>query len=455
MPPSAFDLIIRGGTIVSSTRTEKSDIGIQGESIVSIGDLSQSDADEVVDATGLHVFPGIIDTQVHFREPGMEWKEDIESGTRSAVAGGVTTIFEMPNTKPPTTDAEALWDKLHRAHGRAWCDFAFFVGATRENIPHLAELERAPGTPGIKIFMGSSTGDLLVDDPDDLRRVLTAGKHRCAVHAEDEARLRLRKLEYEQGQGHYPSGVHAHPVIRDEEAAVLATRKLLDASQSTGRPVHVLHVSTADELQMIQKAKSDGIPVTAEVTPQHLWFHAPDCYDRLGTKAQMNPPVRNLQHRDALRQALIDGLFDVVGSDHAPHTLEEKSKEYPQSPSGMPGVQTLLPVMATLSRRDDLFSLETLCRIACENPALIYGISKKGRIAIGYDADVCLVDIQGTFTVEKDWLQSRCGWSPFEGERLHGRPISTCVRGNWVMREGEFRQPIGKAARFDWKLPGN
>ncbi len=452
---AAFDTLIIGGTVVSSEREELADVGILDGKIAAIGNLSQADAAETVHAKGLHVFPGVIDTQVHFREPGLEHKEDLESGTRAAVAGGVTTVFEMPNTNPTTTTAEALWDKLHRAHGRAWSNYAFFVGASKDNLEHLAELEMAPGAPGIKIFMGSSTGPLLVDDQASLRSVLENGQRRCPIHAEDEARLRHRKLSYENGEEHWGEGARAHPFIRDAEAARLATAKILKLSEETGRPVHILHLSTADEVPLLQDAKRRGLGTTVEVTPQHLWFFAPDCYERLGTLAQMNPPIRDSWHQQALRISLVEGLFDVIGSDHAPHTLEEKQRDYPHSPSGMPGVQTLLPVMLTLVKQGGLLDLKRLTRLCCEAPAEIYGVQGKGKIEVGYDADLAIVDFEKRFKVEKSWLQSKCGWSPFEGETLCGLPICTMVGGLLAMRDGAMQgTPSGQMVRFNWKPSG-
>lgn len=447
-----YDTLILNGLLVTPERVESADIAVRDGKIAAIGDFKQSDANAVIDAKGLHVFPGVIDTQVHFREPGLEHKEDLESGTRAAVCGGVTTIFEMPNTSPTTTTPEALWDKLHRAHGRAWCNYAFFVGAAKDNIDLLAELEMAPGSPGIKIFMGSSTGPLLVDGEENLRQVLLNGTRRCPIHAEDEERLRHRKLEYERGEAHWGDGARAHPQIRDPEAARLATHRILRLSRATGRPVHILHVSTADELSLIREAKAEGIGTTAEITPQHLWFHAPDCYERLGTFAQMNPPIRDATHQAALRQAVSDGLFDVVGSDHAPHTLEEKQRDYPHSPSGMPGVQTLLSVMISLAKDTGLLDLMAIARLCSYAPAEIYGVQNKGRIEEGYDADLALVDVERRFTVEQSWLQSKCGWSPYEGEELAGFPTGTMIQGNWALRDGAIQGlPSGQMVRFDWK----
>lgn len=441
-----FDLLILNGTVCSSRSQELADVGIVGGTIAAVGDLKQSSAGEVVDATGLHVLPGAIDTQVHFREPGLEHKEDIESGTRGAIMGGVTTIFEMPNTVPTTSTREALEDKLRRADNRAWCDYAFFVGATTDNASDLRELEMLPGTPGVKIFMGSSTGTLLVPDDDHLRAVLTNGTRRCPIHAEDHQRLEARKALV--GENPHPRD---HPFLRDEECARHATERILALSKETDRPVHILHLSTLDEIPLIARAKAEGLGTTVEITPQHLHFHAPDCYDRLGTLAQMNPPVRSIEHRDALRAAFRDGFFDMIGSDHAPHTLEEKALPYPKSPSGMTGVQTLVPVMLNFVH-DGLTSLGEFVRMACEGPAEHYGINGKGFIEQGMDADLCLADLRQSRVVERGWIQSKSGWSPYEGDRLTGWPVHTVLRGRLVVREGALLgKPQGLPASFSWK----
>lgn len=423
------------------------DVGIADGRIAGLGDFAQADAEATVDATGLHVIPGVIDTQVHFREPGMEHKEDLESGTRAAIVGGVTTVFEMPNTRPATTTREALDEKLRRAQGRAWCDYAFFVGASSENLEELCLLERAPGTPGVKIFHGSSTGSLLVEEEELLRQVLRHGERRCPIHSEDEARNRERKSLISTNP--HP---REHPILRDAESARIATERVLRLSAETGRPVHILHVSTADELPLLERAKVDGLGVTCEITPQHIWFAAPEAYERLGSLAQMNPPIRSAEHRQALRDAVRAGLFDVVGSDHAPHTLEEKSRPYPESPSGLPGVQTLLPVMLTLHKREGLFSLPEFVTLACEGPARLYGIAKKGRIAPGYDADLALVDLSRETVFDRSMVASKCGWSPFEGETLVAPPVHVVLRGKLVASEGRaLGAPIGAPVRFTWK----
>ena len=441
----SFELVIRNALLTSGAHQELGDLAVQGGKIAAVGRVEGS-AQEEFDAKGLVLIPGLIDTQVHFREPGLEHKEDLESGTRAAIIGGVTSIFEMPNTNPTTTTAEALADKLNRAKGRSWCDYSFFVGATTENVGDLAALEQLPGTPGIKVFMGSSTGPLLVGDDDHLRQVLRAGKRRVPIHAEDEPRNRERKALI-SGSPH----PREHPFLRDAESARLATERILALSQETGRPVHILHVSTGDELPMIDRAKKRGLGTTAEVTPQHLWFHAPDCYERLGTLAQMNPPIRGSEHQMALRQGLYEGVFDVFGSDHAPHTLEEKKLPYPQSPSGMPGVQTMLPALLTMANQG-LMDMRTLVRMACENPAKIYGVKNKGHLKEGYDADLVLVDPQRRTLFQRSMVASKCGWSPYEGAEFVGWPIHVWLRGLRVVEENSLAErQSGSQVKFDWK----
>ncbi|MGE5147708.1 MAG: dihydroorotase, partial [Candidatus Eiseniibacteriota bacterium] len=332
-----FDLVIKGGTCLTPAGRVATDVGVSGGRVAALGDLGRAAAAETIDAKGLHVLPGVVDTQVHFREPGLEHKEDLESGTRAAALGGVTAVFEMPNTNPSTTTAEALADKVKRAQGRVWCDIAFFVGATPDNAVELTTLERLPGCCGVKIFMGSSTGSLLVAEDEAVARVLSHGFRRCAVHSEDEARLKERRKLVEGG-----APVHQHPEWRDAETALRSTRRLVALAERARRRVHVLHVTTADEIPLLAEHKD---LVTVEVTPQHLTLAAPECYDRLGSYAQMNPPIRDARHREGLWRGIADGIVDVIGSDHAPHTREEKAKPYPQSPSGMPGVQTLVPIM--------------------------------------------------------------------------------------------------------------
>lgn len=427
--PERFDLIVKNGTCLTPSGRIEADIGIRDGRIAALGSLGSASGEAEIDAKGLHVLPGVIDTQVHFREPGNEHKEDLESGTRAAVMGGVTAVFEMPNTKPSTTDAAALNDKIARMKDRAWCDFAFFVGATAENADQLGELERLPGCCGVKIFMGSSTGGLLVHDDATLKRVLANITRRAAVHAEDEPRLIERAAIAKEA-----ARPHAHPDWRDVETAVRATTRLLAAAREARRRVHVLHITTAEEMAILAGHKDIA---TVEATPQHLTLTAPDCYDRLGTLAQMNPPVREARHRDGLWQAVADGVVDVIGSDHAPHTREEKAAAYPASPSGMPGVQTLVPVLLTHVAEGRL-TLERFVDLTSAGAARIYNIACKGRIALGYDGDLTLVDLSARRTITDDWIESTCGWTPFNGMDCTGWPMATVIRGQVVMRDGEL-----------------
>ncbi len=447
MKTAPFDLILKGGTLVTPAGPRVADAGVRNGHIAALGALDTGAGGQVVDARGLHVLPGVIDTQVHFREPGLEHKEDLASGTAAAALGGVTAVFEMPNTTPSTLTASDLQDKLRRAEGRAWVDHAFFMGAAAENVEHLAALEQQPGCCGVKVFMGSSTGNLLVDDDKTLLQALRGGKRRMAIHAEDEARLRERLALVRGG-----ADVAQHPEWRDVETARLATQRVLNLARRAGRRVHVLHVTTAEEIPLLAANKDLA---TLEVTPQHLTLAAPECYESLGTLAQMNPPIRELRHQEALWRAIDQGIVDVIGSDHAPHTREEKARPYPASPSGMPGVQTLLPLMLDHVNAGRL-TLERLVDLLCAGPQRIYGVAGKGRIAVGYDADFTVVDLKARREITAKWLAAKCGWSPFEGMTVTGWPKATIVRGHIAMREDELQGlPIGRPVCFTESLLGN
>ncbi|MGQ3027289.1 MAG: dihydroorotase [Ferrovibrionaceae bacterium] len=443
---ASYDLIIAGGEVATPSGLARGDVAVRGGRIVAIGALDRGTAAQVIEATGLTVLPGVIDSQVHFREPGLEHKEDLASGTAAAALGGVTAIFEMPNTKPGTTTAAALEDKLARARGRAWVDHAFYVGAAADNVDELARLENLPGAAGIKVFMGSSTGTLLVADDETLGRVLSQGRRRVAIHAEDEDRLIARRHIAAESGGR----AHAHPDWRDVDSALMATRRLLKLARHTGRRVHVLHVTTAEEMALLAEHRDIA---TVEATPQHLTLAAPDAYDRLGTYAQMNPPIRDERHRAALWQAVTDGVVDVIGSDHAPHTIEEKARAYPDSPSGMPGVQTLLPLLLDHVAAGRL-TLARLIDLTSAGAQRVFGVAAKGRIALGYDADFTIVDLKRRQRIEESWLASKCGWSPFTGMTVTGWPVMTIVRGHVVMRDGALQgAAIGEPVRFTEALP--
>ncbi len=429
-----FDCVFAGATVVNQDGEGVRDIGVSGGRIAGIGDLSAAAAGERVDCRGLHILPGVIDSQVHFREPGLTHKEDLATGARSAVLGGVTAVFEMPNTNPQTTNAAALADKLARAHGRMACDFAFWVGGTHENVADIAELERLPGAAGIKVFMGSSTGSLLVADDAGVLEILKRTRRRAAFHSEDEARLIARKGE------RVPGDPASHPIWRDEIAALTCTERLVRLAREARAQVHVLHISTRQEIDFLAGAKDVA---SCEATPHHLTLSSED-YSRLGTKLQMNPPVRGPEHRDGVWRGIAQGIVDVLGSDHAPHTLAEKAKPYPESPSGMTGVQTLVPIMLDHVAAGRL-SLARFVDLTSAGPQRLFGIASKGRIAVGYDADLTVVDLKRREAIRDSWIASRCGWTPYDGKTVTGWPVGTVIRGVRVMWEGEVLAEGGGA----------
>jgi dihydroorotase len=437
--PQNFDLLIRGGIVATPNGIAEGDVGVINGRIAAIGALGNARAAEVFEAKGLHVLPGVMDTQVHFREPGNAHKEDLATGSLAAILGGVTAVFEMPNTVPPTTTVEAVQDKLARAAGRMHCDHAFYAGAAPKNIADLAMLEKLPGVCGIKAFLGSSTGTLLLNKEEDILAALKSGTRRVAVHSEDEDRMIERKALAERGRP------QTHPVWRDAESARMSTERVLRLARAAGRRLHVLHITTGDEIPLLAAAKDIS---TAETTPQHLTLSAPECYDRLGTYAQMNPPIRDEAHRLALWEAVRDGVIDVIGSDHAPHTREEKDKTYPESPSGMPGVQTLATIMLDHVNKGNL-TLERFIDLTASGPQRIFGIAGKGRIALGYDADFTIVDMGLTREIQNQWIASTCGWTPFDGMKTKGWPVATILRGRTVMRDfAATGKADGKPVRF-------
>ncbi len=419
----------KSGQLVEQT----TDVSIQNGRIVDIGAGSHFTAAKKISAKGLHLLPGAIDTQVHFREPGFPEKEDLATGTLAAIFGGVTSIFEMPNTQPPTLTAIDMADKMTRAKGRAWCNYSFYMGASPVNAERLSELENLPGVCGVKMFMGSSTGNLIVGTDDVIEMVLKNGRRRVAVHAEDETRLKERKkIVLEQ-----PGDPCLHPVWRDVETALIATKKVLKMARKYNRPVHILHVSSAEEAELLASQKDIA---TFEVTPQHLTLFAPDCYEKLGTFAQMNPPIREKRHLEALWTAIAKGHADVIGSDHAPHTIAEKKLTYPDTPSGLTGVQTLLPLMLHHSVEGRL-SLKRVVELTAQNPAKIFFVKNKGEIRVGFDADFVLVDMKKPKLIQNSWIQSRCGWTSYDGMTLKTSIIATLIRGTVVMRDD---QALGK-----------
>lgn len=397
---------------------------------------ASTDAD--IDATGLTLLPGVIDPQVHFREPGLEHKEDLLTATSACARGGVTSFLEMPNTKPLTTTQATLDGKLALAAQKCLVNYGFFIGATEEVRPDLVQ---AHPTPGIKIFMGSMKGALLVDEEPILDKIFALGDRLIAVHAENQARIAQRREEF---AGITDPAIHS--TIQDNQAALEATQLALKLSKKYQRRLHILHLSTAEEAELLRQEKPSW--VTAEVTPQHLLLNT-DAYAQIGTLAQMNPPLRSHHDNEVLWQALLDGVLDFIATDHAPHTLEEKAQAYPNSPSGMPGVETSLPLMLTQA-------MQGRCTVAQVSHwmstavAKAYRIPNKGAIAPGYDADLVLVDLKTYHPVKREDLQTKCGWSPFEGWNLTGWPVMTLVNGQTVYNRGTVNQHIrGQALRFD------
>lgn len=437
-----FDLVIKNGICLTPWGRVATDVAVRHGRIAG---FHGGEARETIDATGLFVLPGLIDPHVHLRDPGTgapnpDAAETIPTGTKAAVLGGLACVFDMPNTSPAATDAATLARKRDYAGRNAWCDMGLYVGATKGNIATLGALEAEPGACAIKVFAGSSTGDLLVEDDESLERVMRSGRRRIAYHSEDEYRLRERRALFSEGQ---PYANHAE--WRDVECAFLGTRRLMALASRTGRPAHILHVSTAEELTYLRDFREIA---TVEVLVNHLTQMAPDAYDRLGAYAVMNPPIRDRRHWEAAWKAVADGTVDCVGSDHAPHPRAAKAKPWPATAAGLTGVQTLVPVMLDHVNAGRL-SLERMVDLMCAGPARVYGAIGKGRLAAGYDGDFTLVDMKAERTIEESWIASPCGWTPFAGMRVRGWPVATVVRGNVVMRDGEvLGSPLGRVVSF-------
>ena len=433
-----FNLIIKNGSCYINGKLEQTDIAINNGKIEKIGKLSLNSS-KVFDATDKIVLPGIIDTQVHFREPGSTDREDLESGSRAAVLGGVTSIFEMSNTNPPTSNLIEFNKKLDLAKNRMHCNYAFYFGATPENVDQLAKLKGLEGCCGVKLFAGSSTGKLLVDKEKDIEKVISNSDRIVSIHSEDEEILNLRKKFIKEGD------VHSHPEWRNAECAMSSTRRVVKIAERYNKQIHVLHVTTKEEVDFLAMHKKN---VTFEITPQHLTLYAPDCYDKLGSFAQMNPPIRKKEHYDRLWVAVKNSVVDVLGSDHAPHSKEDKNKKYPASPSGMPGVQTILPIMLDHINNEKL-SLDQLVKLMCENPCKIFGIKRKGYLKEGYDADLTIIDMNKSVTIKNEMIASKCGWTPFDNYKVKGFPVATIVNGSIVMKDGKVvAESLGKPLEF-------
>jgi len=435
-----YDLLIRNGTCVLPWGMAATDVGVRDGRIAALGVGIRATADETIDASGLHVLPGLIDPHVHLRDPGDKSVESVPTGTKAAVLGGLVAVFDMPNTTPPLTDAERLTAKQDYVEQVSWCDIGLYVGGTKTNIPDLAELELAHGVCAIKIFAGSSTGDLLIEDDAHIELAMRSGRRRIGFHSEDDDRLRARKTLFQTGDPYC-----THMKWRDEETAFLGTRRLMALARKTGRPAHILHVTTAEELVYLKDFRDIA---TVEVLANHLTQVAPDCYERLGGYSVMNPPIRGPRHQEAAWRAIADGMVDTVGSDHAPHPRERKEAPWPTCSSGMTGVQTIVPLMLNHVNAGRL-GLPRLVDLMCAGPARVYGIVGKGRLAAGYDADFTLVDLKRRRRIENAWIVSPCGWTPYDGMEVTGWPVGTIVRGRPVMREDEvLGAPEGRLVRF-------
>ena len=433
-----YNIIIKNGSCYIEGKLVKIDIALANNKIKKIGKI-ELNSSKVIDATNKVILPGIIDTQVHFREPGSTDAEDLESGSMAAVLGGVTSLFEMPNTNPPTSNLIEFEKKLNLAKNRMYSNYAFYFGATPDNIEQLSQLKNLKGCCGVKLFAGSSTGKLLVDKESDIEKVISNSDRIVSIHSEDEEILNIRKKFIRKGD------VHSHPEWRNTECAISSTRRVVKIAERYDKRIHILHVSTKEEVDFLAMHKKN---ITFETTPQHLTLYAPDCYDKLGSYAQMNPPLRTKDHYDRLWSAIRNDIVDVLGSDHAPHLKKNKEKEYPNSPSGMPGVQTIFPVMLDHVNNNKL-SLEQLIKLMCENPCKIFGIKNKGFIKEGYDADLTIVDMNKVQIIKDEMIASKCGWTPFNNYKVKGFPIGTIVNGILVMSEGKIiSKALGKPLEF-------
>ncbi|MEM7453706.1 MAG: dihydroorotase [Planctomycetota bacterium] len=413
--------LIKNARIVLPDEIFEGSLLIEDERIADIGPAIQIDAGETVDAGGKFLMPGVIDDQVHFREPGLIHKEDLAHASRACAKGGVTSFLEMPNTKPPATTQEGIEHKLGLAARSSIVNYGFYIGATTDNV---AELAAATRTPGIKIFIGSSTGDLLVDDQEALERIFAETTLPICAHCEDEKTVRENAAKFADEKG-----VAVHSKIRDHRAAVISTTRAIDLSTRHKHPFHVLHVSTGDEVGLLRSAPEW---VTAEACPHHLLFNIDD-YDRLGSLVKMNPSIKTRADNEKIWGGLLDGTIEVIATDHAPHTLEEKDQVYPNCPSGLPAVENSLALMLN-EMNNGRCTIEQITGWMCEAPARIWNMKNKGRIQRGADADLVMVDPELKHVVRNDQQKTKCGWSPWDGEMLKGWPVATWVMGHLVSR---------------------
>ncbi|MCF6238885.1 MAG: dihydroorotase [Candidatus Marinimicrobia bacterium] len=424
--------LIKNARCVSSQGIIQQDVLIENGRISKLGQLNQRTAEKVIDASHLFLLPGVLDPQVHFRDPGLTWKEDLRTGAIAAASGGVTSFFDMPNTKPSTITIDTMAERKQSASEKCIVNYNFFMGATNTN---LAELNSVENVPGIKIFMGSSTGDLLVSDVQDLDHIFSHGTRLIAVHAEDDEIINAAREIYKNSKD-----FNHHQFVRPADAALKSTTLAVELSIKYQRRLHILHLTTQDEVRYLSTQKEKG-PISVEVCPQHFLLSAPFIYQKLGAYAQMNPPIRGIEHGAALWNGLLDGVIDCIATDHAPHNHAEKAQPFGKAPSGMPGVETSLPLMFDRTNRG-LCTLENVVNWMCEKPVELYGVRNKGFIRQGYDADLVLVDMRQQKTIENGKLFTRVNWSPFDGWTTTGWPVTTMVNGHIVFQDGGIDESV-------------
>ena len=445
MLPALMKLLLTNARVVNEGRIDEADVLIAEDRIERIGPGTAPAGAEVVDLAGAYLLPGVIDDQVHFRDPGLTHKATIASESRAAIAGGVTSFLDMPNTSPPATDRQAIERKHAIAAAGSYANYGFYLGATNDN---LEEIRRADGSLvcGIKVFMGASTGNMLVDDPRTLEAIFSEARLPVAAHCEDTPTIRAAEARFRERYGE-DVPIEAHPEIRSAEACYKSSSLAVSLAKRHGTRLHVLHLTTARELELFAPGPIDGKRITAEVCVHHLWFDD-RAYPALGARIKCNPAIKRPEDREALLAAVSSGKIDVIATDHAPHTLEEKGRRYFEAPSGLPLVQHSLPMLLE-QHRQGLLTLPTIVEKTAHNPARLFGIVDRGFVREGYFADLAVVDLERETTVDRASVLYKCGWSPLEGATLRGRVAMTVLNGRIVYRDGRvLGGPCGRALAF-------